>query len=1056
MKGITPIIAIILLLVIIIVVVGFSFVVFQEVIETSGSAATNTIEEQSGRAASCMRLESVAGNIVYVRNCGNTDLEDFSVYIGDAPVGLLSADSVPPNSVGAIQIDLSGLGLPPGNYPVRIGSSSLATDQGTFYIETSMPVVILDYPQDDQQFTAGENVEFHCTADDPDGLQTFELYTNTSGTWQVDCSDPAPDTHGDILCTLPAPSEGEYRWNCKAVDTGALEGWGVERTIIVNPPGELTVYLDYPEDWHDFEGEPPIDVTLECHATDGGSVDSLELIFDGSAHPTCFDGGPDDLNAQDDYLRCIFSYDIESEYTWNCEATDDEFNTVTGVERWFTVTIGGLGGMLGAVTDTAATINVINRFGQEADFKIEYTPAAIYDPRQTSEITNVVELDVAEFRLTDLTVGEWKYKIMYDLGSGYQYGPERTFQTQRPQGETFNFALFTDTHLNDASNARFDRCVNVNNEIRNKDETVGVDLSFVLGDNIMSKGVGTPDAADGTDFDKRYQNLRRCTDIAHSSIPLHAIIGNWEGEDGYTKQEIFDNATNNRTTYIPNPDETIYPESGSVREDYFAFTWGDALFVVLNVQGYTPVYPAGYMEDGWPVDGTVFDWTLGQDQLDWFEQTLQNSNEKWKFAFIHHDAGGNVLSEHWTKYGRGGARGSFVGEQEVMHRLMKDNGVYAMFYGHDHLFFDMTIDGIHYTMPGTAGYFPFSCDGGYSQTGNPCWDDQNDAFGYAFVEVGTTQVDVSFLTQYDDLVYQFTINERSGDVTLPVITHTPVTEAFINEDIVITADVTDVNPLGPVYLYYKNAEDYLFRNIVMMVNTVGDTYEQTIPGDFLYLNETFGIEYFIHAEDEDGNNISTSIQEIVVKYHQALLENNDIVDYIIKDTCVRHTPPLLYEDCELIDERLSLFAGAQPPTEDYIYRAYIDFDTTIIPDTSEITQVNFSFREMAVQEGTPELEITKMLSLGSSYVDLMRLYTDIGNADMYETIALVETAVRYDLDLGATASSDLESQLITENWFSIGLREDEEAALYEKAAPGSEDRASVSFRPILVVEYYIP
>ena len=38
-----------------------------------------------------------------------------------------------------------------------------------------------------------------------------------------------------------------------------------------------------------------------------------------------------------------------------------------------------------------------------------------------------------------------------------------------------------------------------------------------------------------------------------------------------------------------------------------------------------------------------------------------------------------------------------------MHDLMMRHGVQIFFYGHDHVFTDMVVDGIHYTLPGSAG-----------------------------------------------------------------------------------------------------------------------------------------------------------------------------------------------------------------------------------------------------------------------------------------------------------------------------------------------------------------
>src|SRR4029079_10112523 len=97
------------------------------------------------------------------------------------------------------------------------------------------------------------------------------------------------------------------------------------------------------------------------------------------------------------------------------------------------------------------------------------------------------------------------------------------------------------------------------------------------------------------------------------------------------------------------------------------------------------------------------DWTLGQAQLDWLRQTLASSRSKWKFLLIHHPGGGNAGDEANSAYGRGGGRAALVGEQAIVHQMMRDYGVQIFFYGHDHVFTDMVVDGIHYWLPGSAG-----------------------------------------------------------------------------------------------------------------------------------------------------------------------------------------------------------------------------------------------------------------------------------------------------------------------------------------------------------------
>ena len=125
--------------------------------------------------------------------------------------------------------------------------------------------------------------------------------------------------------------------------------------------------------------------------------------------------------------------------------------------------------------------------------------------------------------------------------------------------------------------------------------------------------------------------------------------------------------------------------------------------MVLNVQTYSiPSKPAVEIEKYLEV-AKLDDWTLGELQFDWFKKTLEASNQKYKFVMIHHVVGGKGGNERESLYGRGGARAFNVGEQAKMHDLMKTHGVQAFFYGHDHVFTDEVVDGIHYTLPGSAG-----------------------------------------------------------------------------------------------------------------------------------------------------------------------------------------------------------------------------------------------------------------------------------------------------------------------------------------------------------------
>jgi hypothetical protein len=142
---------------------------------------------------------------------------------------------------------------------------------------------------------------------------------------------------------------------------------------------------------------------------------------------------------------------------------------------------------------------------------------------------------------------------------------------------------------------------------------------------------------------------------------------------------------------------------------------------------------------------------LGAEQLGWLERTLATTSAKWRFLLIHHAVGGRAGNPRNSSYGRGGGRAAQVGEQARLHALMKQHGVQVMFYGHDHVFCDMVVDGIHYTLPGSAGApWKFTAaETGYERF----WPDS----GHARVRVTTERVDVELVSVEQRVLHRYSL-----------------------------------------------------------------------------------------------------------------------------------------------------------------------------------------------------------------------------------------------------------------------------------------------------------
>lgn len=343
-------------------------------------------------------------------------------------------------------------------------------------------------------------------------------------------------------------------------------------------------------------------------------------------------------------------------------------------------------------------------------------------------------------------------------GAGPKLDPEGivyegTAVTQRKAGESFDFTLITDTHISPRdvppgglSAYEYQETVLLELAPMIRDENP--DFIVNLGDMLDFHVFGFNDPPPSGYYTAlAYANYRRCLRDALGNAAHFPVVGNWDGENGSFTSEEIEYSRQARMAYVPGPRPDTYPEGGSEFEDYYAFTWGDALLVVLNVMTYTE---KELLLDE-PPTGSPDDWTLGDAQLSWLEATLEAASSKWKFLLIHHAVGGAGGTEANAVYGRGGGLAANVGEQARVHDLMLKHGVQIFFYGHDHVFTDIVVDGIHYTLPGSAGApWKFSeSETGYAES----WLDS----GYAQVRVTPDDVHVKFVSIFGEELLSYTV-----------------------------------------------------------------------------------------------------------------------------------------------------------------------------------------------------------------------------------------------------------------------------------------------------------
>ncbi len=364
--------------------------------------------------------------------------------------------------------------------------------------------------------------------------------------------------------------------------------------------------------------------------------------------------------------------------------------------------------------------------------------------------------DVAQWLVDGLEPGtRYEYRIEAPalLGTQTEIVFEGSATTQRPRGESFSFTIIADTHVPQATDLAQSRAlIEATYSAVMSDVAAFEAPDFIvnLGDmlDFHLYGFNKPPLVPEGSRDA-YMNYRSLMGPLLGNAAHFPVIGNWEGENGCFTDEVIDRSRSQRLRYLPAPEPTTYPEGGSDNEDYYAFQWGDALFVVLNVMTYTETchdLTLASDEDGRPED-----WTLGSEQLAWLQKTLDEATSKWRFVLVHHVVGGAGGDAENAAYGRGGGLSAYIGEQALVHEMMQEAGVQIFFYGHDHVFTDMVVDGIHYTLPGSAGA-PWKFDT-YDTGYVNYWPDS----GYGRVNVSPEMVQVDFIAQGGTLLYSYHI-----------------------------------------------------------------------------------------------------------------------------------------------------------------------------------------------------------------------------------------------------------------------------------------------------------
>ncbi len=387
--------------------------------------------------------------------------------------------------------------------------------------------------------------------------------------------------------------------------------------------------------------------------------------------------------------------------------------------------------MLGSPTANGITVSVYAA-DQSGQVTLSYGTAPGSYGLQTPAfaLTAGQPLALSLGNLTANTRYYYRLNFQASPGAAISSGPEYRFQTARPPSSTFSFTIQSDSHLDENSTLAYYQQTLANILADAPDFHIDLGDTFMTEKHTQPLDATVSMAPDAATVNLRYAYERGNFSTFSHSVPLFLVNGNHEGELGWLNNGSGQNnaiwAASARKRYFANPtpgafysgDAAIDPFVGE-RAAWYAWTWGSALFVVLDPYWNSTAQAS---KDAWNI-------TLGAAQYQWLAKTLANSTAPFKFIFLHNLTGGldgqmrgGIEAAPFYEWGGKNTDGSdgFAarrpGWAQPLHPLLVQNKVTAVFHGHDHVYVKQDLDGIVYQAVPQPSATNFSSGANLAQT----------------------------------------------------------------------------------------------------------------------------------------------------------------------------------------------------------------------------------------------------------------------------------------------------------------------------------------------------
>lgn len=570
--------------------------------------------------------------------------------------------------------------------------------------------------------------------------------------------------------------------------------------------------------------------------------------------------------------------------------------------------------VLGSPKNDSIVVSVITEENCDIYFEYGANPNALLSRTQT--LTTVAGQPI-EQTIDSLSPNQkYYYRLRYATpgSTNFSEGTVRNFHTQRSRGETFTFLIEADPHYMDNDPEVW--LLALQNMLLDD-----ADFLLDLGDTFMSEKFAKTDpyllTQDG--LDETYEVVRSdfFATAAHS-LPIFLVDGNHEAELGWfiesnspkENSAVWGSRSRQKFFPAPTPDsfysgaQNIDPYTQAPRDAYYAFNWGDALFIALDPYWYSSPKP----------NQSSWDWTLGKEQYDWLRNTLETSTARFKFVFAHHLIGGALgvqarggkNNAHLWEWGGENEDGSWgfdthrPGWGKPIQQLLLENGVQVFFHGHDHLYVkeeldadtDGTTDLIYQEVPQ-----PSRINGG-----------TNSAVGYGYTDgtvignSGHLRVTVAPTETTVEYVRVFLPENETGNNTNRMVSHSytipaPNVEsgpAFTNlssnlsesnEGLWVSIDIDPSQVVTPIFLVYNaGGKDYYLSMSDDGAHQDGAANDQRFGALIPPYPDGVTLNYYVFAEDHTEKPLYEPADAPVSSFQYAIPRQDAANQFRLPDT----------------------------------------------------------------------------------------------------------------------------------------------------------------------------